>query len=56
VNIRCGCERLWSMTSLCDRQSDAFNNPAKMACRIADGNGEKPNDQEEKTEVPSRMG
>jgi hypothetical protein len=33
VNIRCAFERPLRMTSLSDRQSDAFDNPAKMACR-----------------------
>jgi hypothetical protein len=33
VNIRCAFERPWRMSSLSDCQSDAFDNPAQMACR-----------------------
>ena len=33
VDIRCAFEKPWRMTSLSDRQSDAFDNPAKMPCR-----------------------
>jgi hypothetical protein len=33
LSIRCALEWPWRMTSLSDRQSDAFDNPAKTASR-----------------------